>query len=832
MMDRNDLLGAARATFLAQFDHAIQTLLPHTEANLLKKAEFARSMRESSVQLEARAALQRRLPTLRQELVAHMEQLLDRSFQTAYSNYRPSFSGAMATGELSLVSLSSFEDELRIDSVTKYLRDEVEEQLRDLNIRVALLFGEENVKERENPFRPYLLSRCISNTVDEFVESREQAAVLVEELCEGLAGHAYTLYEAMNTLLAKHGIAAQLQMRPRSLGGGARAVGGQIPADHGAAGAAATAPAGDDGWSPGMIPAGLPGMDGAGGMGGFAGAPIAAPEDRLLQLVTGAGLAGDGALPGMAMPGAAFGGGVAAGVPFGPGGTAAGWQAPHAAPKASWLGGAERAGSVLRKLFSGILPGGADQSAAAAENLVLGLAVARLQVEHAGDEPGELRDGHLRNVILEHREELASQTRDSREQMTIDIVAMLFEFILRDTDVPAEVRAQLGRLQFMVLKLALADPTLLASRNHPVRMLVNRIGSISVGLKQVDPTGERTAVEISRIVEELLGSEAGSVEVFPRMLDQLDAFIAAELRAGQEQVEPALEAVDRAENRTLRFARIVAMTGAALGDIKLDDYLNTFLRHDWPRVIEHAARHDPDRALRYWRTMPDLVWSVAPKLTEADRLQLRQLLPGLVGNLRAGLVERGREGEARELLSWLLDAHKFALRSIDLPHTVPSLAYFRDRFEQFLDLEALQAVAPHQPAPQQLDSQLLEEAIRELETRLELVDRLIGDPPPEQSPSPVSVDEEAAILAKLQRGVGIEIDLGGKMTRAVLSWPDLSRGRVVLNLGEDRPQSVLGVGLFMRLRDSGRARFLEEIPLFDRAVEYLLDTADRLDGVA
>ncbi|WP_284208790.1 DUF1631 family protein, partial [Chitiniphilus shinanonensis] len=237
MMDRNDLLGAARATFLAQFDHAIQTLLPHTEANLLKKAEFARSMRESSVQLEARAALQRRLPTLRQELVAHMEQLLDRSFQTAYSNYRPSFSGAMATGELSLVSLSSFEDELRIDSVTKYLRDEVEEQLRDLNIRVALLFGEENVKERENPFRPYLLSRCISNTVDEFVESREQAAVLVEELCEGLAGHAYTLYEAMNTLLAKHGIAAQLQMRPRSLGGGARAVGGQIPADHGAAGA-------------------------------------------------------------------------------------------------------------------------------------------------------------------------------------------------------------------------------------------------------------------------------------------------------------------------------------------------------------------------------------------------------------------------------------------------------------------------------------------------------------------------------------------------------------------------------------------------------------------
>ena len=70
----------------------------------------------------------------------------------------------------------------------------------------------------------------------------------------------------------------------------------------------------------------------------------------------------------------------------------------------------------------------------------------------------------LRNLIL-NKDALNELASNVDEQMTIDIVAMLFEFILRDTQVPAEIRAQLGRLQFLVLKVALR--TIRCSRKRP-----------------------------------------------------------------------------------------------------------------------------------------------------------------------------------------------------------------------------------------------------------------------------------------------------------------------------------------------------------------------------
>ncbi|UXY15084.1 DUF1631 domain-containing protein [Chitiniphilus purpureus] len=789
MMDRNDLLAQARTMFLQRFAELLAELIPLSEARLFKKAEFAGSMKESSQLFEARSVMLRHYETLRLDLVEQMEQLLNRSFQTAYSSFRPSFSSDGKA--LTLVNLAAIEDELRLDAITKYLRDEVEDQLRDLNIRVALLFGEQNVKERENPFRPYLLSRCISNTVEGLVDSREVASLLTDDLCEGLAGRICPIYEALNALFAQHGIAAQLQVKVRA-----------APWAHGFSGSAAPVD-GPGETPPGDFVAAAPYSGGAGWPSG-----PEAREERLVHLVAAPEDDED----------------------FAPAGStaAAGWAGAAAATGSArgWLAGPQRAGTFLRKLFSGALPAGDAQARPEGPAAGLVQSLGQLQQAHAGIALSG--DGRPRNWLLAHREALIEQARDDREQMTIDIVAMLFEFILRDTTVPAEVRAQLGRLQFTVLKLALQDASLLTSRNHPVRMLINRIGSISLGLKQIDPSGVRVAEEISRIVEALLARPDEGASSFTRMLDELDAFIASELRASEATVAPALDAVDRAQGRTLQFARIVAMTGAAIGEIRLDDYLHQFLHHDWPRAIEVAGRHDPSQALRFWRVVPELVWSVAPKITEDDRTQLRQILPGMVAVLREGLALAGRDDTRRTLLAWLLDAHQLAMRSTVVGQ-VPALAYFRERFEACLDEEAFVPSATLRAGRPRPDSQLLDEAIRELETRLDLMDRLFEDEPVDAEEDEMLLRQDDEVLAKLQRGVGVQINLGGKTVPAVLSWPDLARERLVLNLGGEAAPSIISLRLFLRLLHSDRACFIEDLPLFERAVSQLLQSADRLD---
>ncbi len=151
--------------------------------------------------------------------------------------------------------------------------------------------------------------------------------------------------------------------------------------------------------------------------------------------------------------------------------------------------------------------------------------VEELQYIATPDASGIMENGRVRNLIMEARARLSDVAKDSTEQMVIDTVAMLFEFILGDTEVPAEVRAQLGRLQFLVLKTALLDPDFFTQAHHPARMLVNRIGSISLGLRSLDPSGERISIEIRQIIETLLADKSEGLALFTRMLDEFDALL-------------------------------------------------------------------------------------------------------------------------------------------------------------------------------------------------------------------------------------------------------------------------------------------------------------------
>lgn len=253
--------------------------------------------------------------------------------------------------------------------------------------------------------------------------------------------------------------------------------------------------------------------------------------------------------------------------------------------------------------------------------------VEELQYIATPDASGIMENGRVRNLIMEARARLSDVAKDSTEQMVIDTVAMLFEFILGDTEVPAEVRAQLGRLQFLVLKTALLDPDFFTQAHHPARMLVNRIGSISLGLRSLDPSGERISIEIRQIIETLLADKSEGLALFTRMLDEFDAFIARELRSADARVERAVAAVESSENHTLLYARTAGMLGDALSAFRLDTVFHDFLVNAWSHAVERAGRSSAERAQRYRELVPDLVWSIAPKVQPGERKELLGMIP-------------------------------------------------------------------------------------------------------------------------------------------------------------------------------------------------------------
>ncbi|MFZ6649569.1 DUF1631 family protein [Undibacterium sp. TJN25] len=870
-MDLNQLLATTRAEFLRTFVDAVNNSLPHAIEGLYTKADQSRSSIEQGWVLTARSVLRVRQEQLVQQMRKEMEHLLNRSFQTTYNNFRPTV--AFQSDTLALIESSVMEDELRINQITQNFRNEAEEQLRDLNIRIALLFEQDSINERENPFRPYLFSRCIAKSVESLEQSEALNAILVAQLAEVLAPHMVDIYNSVNSQLAKHGIAAQLQLKikksPTQPGVSAPYQADEVLADDIVAGAAAA----------------MPGMRGSGGGAGYGGAADGqgaagqyeiggkqydidsrvlssdTPKGRVDQLLDSVRvMAGGivGSLPGRAASAEA---GADAGVSSPVAGEA------HASGKSGWLGSGQVVGDVLRRFFSdgaaswqskvanhlsdsaslGDSPfpnsqlnydGGLTASTTQRADTVLTGSVRQLQNSHTPATEQMLdQHGEVRNLILERRSQLNSEAKSIDEQMTIDIVAMLFEFILRDTQVPAEVRAQLGRLQFLVLKMALRDPTLLTQKGHPVRLLVNRIGSISLGLKQLDPGGTQLTKEIVRIVATLLDDETEDSAMFAKALDELDAFIAHELRA-RNNVESTVQAVEQAQNRTLRFAHTTAQMAQALADLTIDPYLQGFLQNDWVHAIEHADRSDAKRARRFRLLVPDLLWSIVPKLTADERSQLFALLPIILNTLREGLGLMGWDSARQQgLLNWLVDAHTSALKATPNARTSPPLPVIHTHFSKFIDNpEASTGLAL---APDSAENrQFLDDAIKEMNIEVQWIDRILEDDQelaadaPEKDDAASREADEATVMQRLQNGVALEINLGGKPGLGRLSWVDPQLSSLVLTLDGQSAPSMVSVQMFRRLIDHGRVRFLEAEPLFERAVQSLLQSADSMNSAA
>jgi hypothetical protein len=386
------------------------------------------------------------------------------------------------------------------------------------------------------------------------------------------------------------------------------------------------------------------------------------------------------------------------------------------------------------------------------------------------------------------------------------------------------------------LKIALRDESLLTTKAHPARMLVNRIGSISLGLKQIDPSGVNVTAEICRIVEAILADETENPSLFLKMLDDLDTFIARELLVGDKGVTGAVEVVEHAESRTLRLAHTCAQVSEALQGLTINEHLRDFLENDWARAIEHAERNNPELATEYRLLIPDLLWSVLPKVTDEDRQKLLALLPPVLKTIHGGMEPVGWPASNKQtLMDWLFDAHTLVLRGGSPTAPSTSLSSIHTHFKKFVDNpESVQPSAPGKVTPINRKG-YLEEAMRELDVRINLLDHFFDDDKElqeeiKQAELSEEPEEEPAmdIVERLRIGVAIEVNLGGKPSTGKLNWIDPNAANLVLTLNDQAEPSMISVRMFQRLLKNDRVRFLESEPIFERAVESLLLSANQV----
>lgn len=228
------------------------------------------------------------------------------------------------------------------------------------------------------------------------------------------------------------------------------------------------------------------------------------------------------------------------------------------------------------------------------------------------------------------------------DEDVINLVSMLFEFILDDRTLPDSLKALIGRLQIPVLKVAVMDKTFFSRGSHPARRLLNEIASAAMGWADQDEVQRDSLYQkIEQVVSRLLNDFVDDPAIFSELLADFLAFTGDERRRSElleQRTRDAEEGRARAEmaRQEVEHALNQRLLGKTLPEVVV-----RLLQEAWSKVLlltclKHGTQSEQWQAAL--ATMDDLIWSVGPHEDPGSRAQLLKLVPSLLKNLREGLV--------------------------------------------------------------------------------------------------------------------------------------------------------------------------------------------------
>ncbi|MBB1605970.1 MULTISPECIES: DUF1631 domain-containing protein [unclassified Pseudomonas] len=408
------------------------------------------------------------------------------------------------------------------------------------------------------------------------------------------------------------------------------------------------------------------------------------------------------------------------------------------------------------------------------------------------------------------------------DEDVINLVSMLFEFILDDRNLPDSLKALIGRMQIPMLKVAVLDKTFFSRGNHPARRLLNEIASAALGwAEQTDLQRDSLYQKIEQVVMRLLNDFVDDTAIFGVLLEDFIAFTGDERRRSElleQRTRDAEEGRARADAARREVAQVL---NQRLFGRTLPEVVVRLLREAWSKVLlltclKHGSDSQP------WRdavaTMDDLIWSVEPHEDPESRTRLLEMVPQLLKSLREGLTSAAFDPfSTGEFFSRLESLH------------VQAFQRFKQAQEAAADDDLLDGIplldeAVEAPAAQASGQPEMVAVVEEI---------VLATPGEERAPEPEELladdDESLRKVDELRVGSWVEIleDSEHKL-RCKLAAVIKPTGRYIfVNRTGMKVLEKTRMGLAVEFRRNA-VRLLDDALLFDRALESVIGNLRRL----
>ncbi len=853
------LLGESCEMAMARLTEALTESLQKSGEELLKKATEPMSFEMYKHYMQACDLVRERLEDISSAFRRKFQQQFKKTSASGKSG-RSSLAELNIT-ELSLMGPDDLEETLAANNIANAIHNQCGEEMFGLGHRIGLLLNNPEIESEDNPLGPEVIAKAIMAAIGEQDCGIKAKLLLAQSINHHLPTRVKEIYQEVNRFLREKGVLPTIRvgmkktspatrspegdgspgapqapgnpdvfsMLQQLLGSGRPGLGGALPAGY-AAGPQGGGTAGVSSGMPGMITGAVPT--------GVAGGITGGAQGGVAEMV------GGGVVPGMV--GGVAGGGVPGGIQPGIAGISAGGLAVASngmSPQACGSGVPSLAG-IAPELPT--VPGQETVldavlvDAGAASPVVL-QTLTRLQHGHIeGQEAQELDAAGLVsgrvNVLRQIRQSSVAVGMGHVDAMTLDIVALIFDYILDDHRVPDAMKALIGRLQIPVLKVAMLDKAFFSQKTHPARKLLDILAESSMGWNEDEGHESGLYRKVDELVQRILNEFGEEVDIFSTVLEEYEQYLQEEKARIDELTSRSAQVLYTLEQREL--AAIVAQDTihSHLFGRNVPVLIHDFLYGHWQKLLTRLY-HQPGEGSDAWKaaleTMADLTWSVGPKLTADERRQLVERLPGLLRRLGDGMQSIDTPAETRdrffaELVKCHADAVKAGLKGAPAEPVIledataarppaPLELLATEQPMDFEDIPVLTETVEIDPAiRQEIAAVPMSSQHGELEEiTLSDVSWLAGGEP--------EGDRYDVLVTQLKRGTWIEFQQeDGSLARAKLAWISPMRGIYLFTnrLGQ-RAMSINAKGLAEQFRE-GRVQIIDNAPLVDRAVEALL----------
>ncbi|OEC35579.1 Protein of unknown function [Pseudomonas cuatrocienegasensis] len=253
-------------------------------------------------------------------------------------------------------------------------------------------------------------------------------------------------------------------------------------------------------------------------------------------------------------------------------------------------------------------------------------------------QPVEALKAGLQHQLDSHSSQPGQQKLADPETDVIDLVGMLFDFILDDDNLPDPCKTALSHLHTPYLKVALQDKALFTQHNHPARRLLNAMAQAGV-LYGGDGDERGLLAKMQWVVERVIHGFEGDLRVFEELLDEFSEFVATLRHKVELRERRAVEAAKGRDKLLGARQQAVDEIVRCLGSRQLPNIIRNFLELTWADVLVFVLLRHGDQGPEWQRAREvaeQLAWSGTP-LDAAGNEQLQRLRAPLLDDLRKGL---------------------------------------------------------------------------------------------------------------------------------------------------------------------------------------------------